>query len=52
MVMTFVVFAGYALLSAGVRERVLERPVIMRWVQRTLGSLLIAFGLRLATADR
>ena len=52
MAMTFVVFAAYAILSSGVREQVLERPAIMRWVQRTLGSLLIAFGLRLATADR
>ena len=52
MVMTFVVFVGYASLSAAARERVLERPAVLRGVQRTLGTLLLAFGLRLATADR
>ncbi|MEO1060472.1 MAG: LysE family translocator [Actinomycetota bacterium] len=52
MAMTFVVFLGYASLSAAARDRVLERPAVLRWVQRTLGTLLLAFGLRLATADR
>ena len=51
MLVTFVVFAGYACASAALRERVLAAPAARRLLQRTLGGLLIAFGVRLAVSD-
>ena len=52
MAMTLVVFVGYASASAAVRQRVLDSPVVLRWVQRALGALLVGFAARLAVADR
>jgi threonine/homoserine/homoserine lactone efflux protein len=52
MLATLVVFVAYAWASAAVRERVLGTPALLRWVQRSLGALVIGFAARLATADR
>jgi threonine/homoserine/homoserine lactone efflux protein len=52
MLATLVVFVLYAWASAVVRERVLGTPALLRWVQRSLGMLVIGFAARLATADR
>jgi threonine/homoserine/homoserine lactone efflux protein len=52
MVMTFAVFVVYAWASAAVRDRVLGAPVVLRWVQRSLGTLLIGVAARLAVTDR
>jgi threonine/homoserine/homoserine lactone efflux protein len=52
MLATLVVFVVYAWASAIVRERVLGTPALLRWVQRSLGTLVIGFAARLATADR
>jgi len=52
MLTTLVVFAAYAGASALVRDRVLGAPVVLRWLQRSLGGLVIGFAARLATTDR
>jgi threonine/homoserine/homoserine lactone efflux protein len=52
MLMTLLVFAAYAYASAAARERVLGAPAVRRWLQRSLGAVLLAFAARLATADR
>jgi threonine/homoserine/homoserine lactone efflux protein len=52
MLTTLVVFAAYAGASALVRDRVLGAPVVLRWLQRSLGALVIGFAARLATTDR
>jgi threonine/homoserine/homoserine lactone efflux protein len=52
MLVTFVVFAGYAYVSAVFRDRMLSAPVAQRWVERTIGSLLIGFAAKLALSDR
>jgi threonine/homoserine/homoserine lactone efflux protein len=52
MLATLAVFVVYAWASAAVRERVLGTPALLRWVQRSLGALVIGFAARLATADR
>ena len=52
MLMTLVVFAVYALASAGIRDLVLAAPVARRWIERALGALLIGFAARLALTDR
>jgi threonine/homoserine/homoserine lactone efflux protein len=49
--MTLVVFAVYALASAGIRDLVLAAPVARRWIERALGALLIGFAARLALTD-
>jgi len=52
MLMTLAVFAVYALASAAARELALAAPVARRWIERTLGALLIGFAAKLALTDR
>ncbi len=52
MLMTLAVFAAYAFASAAARELVLGAPVARRWIERALGTFLIAFAARLALTDR
>ena len=52
MVMTLVVFLGYAYTAAIVRRRVLTAPRVLRWVRRSLAALLIGFAAKLAITDR
>jgi threonine/homoserine/homoserine lactone efflux protein len=52
MLETLAVFLLYAGLSAALRERVLRTPAILRWVRRSLGSLLLGFAAHLALTDR
>lgn len=52
MLMTLAVFVGYAWATATVRDRVLAAPVVMRWLQRSLGALVVGFAARLAATDR
>jgi threonine/homoserine/homoserine lactone efflux protein len=52
MLVTFVVFAGYAAASAALRARVLAVPSIGRWLSRVLAALLVGFAVRLAVTDR
>ena len=52
MALTFLVFAIYAGLAAGLRRQVLSRPRIMVWTQRSFAAALGVMGLRLALADR
>jgi threonine/homoserine/homoserine lactone efflux protein len=51
MVATFVVFLAYASTSAVLRDRVLAAPRARKRLQRTLGAVVVGFGLKLA-ADR
>ena len=52
MVMTLAVFAVYALASAAARDLILAAPVARRWIERTLGAVVIAFAARLALSER
>jgi threonine/homoserine/homoserine lactone efflux protein len=52
MATTLAVFLVYAWASAAVRDRVLGAPRVLRWVQRSLGTLLIGLAARVAVADR
>jgi threonine/homoserine/homoserine lactone efflux protein len=52
MAMTLAVFVGYAYMSATVRDRVVGSPNLVRWMQRSLGALLVGFAARLAVVDR
>ena len=52
MLLTFVVFAGYGLFAARVRDRVISRPRVMMWIRRTFAAAFVALGARLALAGR
>ncbi|GAA2721247.1 MULTISPECIES: LysE family translocator [Streptomyces] len=48
MLMTFVVFVGYGLLAASVRDHVISRPHVMMWMRRTFAGAFVALGAKLA----
>ena len=52
MLMTFVVFVGYGLFAASVRDHVISRPRVMAWMRRTFAAAFVALGAKLAVAER
>jgi len=52
MAMTLVVFVLYGLFAASVRDRVISRPKVMRWLRRAFAGGFAVLGARLAFAER
>ncbi len=52
MLATFVVFVGYGLFAAAVRNHVTSRPRVMAWMRRVFAGSFVALGARLAVTDR
>ena len=52
MLMTFVVFVGYGLFAAAVRDHILSRPRVLIWMRRSFAAAFIALGAKLAFAER
>ena len=52
MLLTFVVFVGYGLFAAAVREHVISRPRVLTWMRRTFAGAFAGLGAKLAFADR
>jgi hypothetical protein len=52
MAMTIAVFVVYVLFAAGVRERIVTRPKVMRWLRRAIAGGFTALGARVAFAER
>ena len=52
MAMTFAVFAVYGLFAASVRDRIVTRPKVMRWLRRGFAGGFCLLGARLALAER
>lgn len=52
MLITFVVFAGYGLFAAAVRNHVISKPKILIWMRRTFAAAFVLLGARLAFTDR
>ncbi|HZO70168.1 MAG TPA: LysE family translocator [Kribbellaceae bacterium] len=52
MLLTFVVFAGYGVCAAAVREHVITRPRVITWMRRSFAASFVALGARLAAADQ
>jgi threonine/homoserine/homoserine lactone efflux protein len=52
MALTFVVFVGYGLFAAAVREHVISRPLVLTWMRRTFAAAFLALGARLAVSER
>jgi threonine/homoserine/homoserine lactone efflux protein len=50
--MTFVVFVLYGLFAAAVRDRVVTRPTVMKWLRRAFAGGFVALGAKLAFAER
>jgi hypothetical protein len=52
MAMTIAVFVLYVLFAAGVREHIVTRPKVMRWLRRAIAGGFTALGARVAFAER
>jgi threonine/homoserine/homoserine lactone efflux protein len=52
MAMTFVVFALYGLFAAAMREHVVARPAVLRFMRRAFAAAFVALGVRLALQER
>jgi threonine/homoserine/homoserine lactone efflux protein len=52
MLMTFVIFAGYGLFAAAIRDHVISRPRVLTWMRRTFAAAFVALGARLAVSER
>jgi len=52
MAMTLVVFVLYGLFAASVRDRVISRPKVMRWLRRAFAGGFAVLGAKLAFAER
>jgi threonine/homoserine/homoserine lactone efflux protein len=52
MLMTFVVFVGYGLFAASIRDRVITRPRVLTWMRRSFAAAFVGLGIKLALAGR
>ena len=52
MLMTFVVFVGYGLFAASIRDHVISRPRVLTWMRRTFAAAFVALGAKLALSER
>jgi threonine/homoserine/homoserine lactone efflux protein len=52
MLMTFVIFIGYGLFAASIRDHVISRPQVLVWMRRAFAGAFAALGAKLAFADR
>jgi threonine/homoserine/homoserine lactone efflux protein len=52
MLMTFIVFVGYGLFAAAIRNHVIARPRVLTWMRRAFAGAFVALGAKLALADR
>jgi len=52
MSLTFVVFVGYGLFAASIRNHIISRPRVLTWMRRTFAAAFVALGAKLAFAER
>ncbi|MFI6262713.1 LysE family translocator [Micromonospora sp. NPDC051006] len=52
MLLTLVVFSGYGMAAALVRDRVLARPRVTAWLRRSVAGTFVALGISLALSGR
>ena len=52
MLLTFVVFVGYGLFAAAIRNHVISRPRVLTWMRRTFAAAFVALGAKLTVAER
>src|SRR5258708_29712308 len=51
MLLTFVVFVGYGLFAAGIRNHVISLPRVLVWMRRSFAGAFAALRAKLALAD-
>jgi threonine/homoserine/homoserine lactone efflux protein len=51
MLLTFVVFVGYGLFAASIRDHVITRPHALAWMRRTFAGAFITLGVKLAFVE-
>lgn len=52
MLMTFVVFVGYGLFAASVRDHMISHPRVVTWMRRAFAAAFVALAAKLALSDR
>ncbi len=52
MALTFVVFVGYGLFAAAIRNHVISRPRVLAWMRGTFAAAFVMLGAKLALAER
>lgn len=52
MALTFAVFCLYGIFAASVRNHVISRPGVLKWMRRTFAGAFVALGAKLALAER
>ena len=52
MLLTFVVFVGYGLFAAAIRDQVISRPRVLTWMRRAFAGAFGLLGAKLALAER
>jgi threonine/homoserine/homoserine lactone efflux protein len=52
MLLTFIVFVGYGLFAAAIRNHVISRPLVLTWMRRVFAGAFVALGAKLALAER
>jgi threonine/homoserine/homoserine lactone efflux protein len=52
MLLTFVVFVGYGLFAAAVRNHVISRPRVLTWMRRAFAAAFVGLGAKLALSER
>lgn len=51
MLMTVIVFTGYGLFAAALRDHVISRPRVLAWMRRTFAGAFVGIGIQLALAE-
>ena len=51
MLLTFIVFVGYGVFAASVRNHIITRPRVLTWMRRTFAGAFAALGIKLALAE-
>lgn len=52
MALTLVIFVGYGIFAAAIRNHVISRPRVVTWMRRVFSGSFAALGARLAFTDR
>lgn len=52
MLMTFIVFVGYGMFAAAIRNHIVSRPRILTWMRRTFAAAFVGLGAKLALSER
>jgi threonine/homoserine/homoserine lactone efflux protein len=52
MSLTLVVFVGYGLFAAAIRQHVISRPGVLTWMRRTFAAAFVMLGVKLALQER